>query len=916
MKKFKGYSLFLSLVLIISSSNLSLSNAQSKNDFFNQQDDENCRLFNSSYDCDQLLIPPITAAIMGAFITSLHYITENNIIKNSPLIQPNIFYNSVRQNQIGIVLQEGGFAASVGALSPASSSFVSPDPLISSVISKFVSSIPASSTIVSSPLASGSYSSYNASFLSKIPSALSVGLSSSPVLSPASFSYFFSFFPKQDSNKIIKTDYRFALENYRTRKVDFEFNSVVTFGDSLSDSGTFGRNSVYMADGDIYNLYNTLLSEFYTGKPNAPYNQSGVNYASSGSIITAEGISRFDINYFRKAVDDQISWYLKDFGDKADPNSIYIYWAGGNDLANKLSLEIPQKAASSIFSFNPKENFNKIFDQKAYFSDKELINKMVKSVGRLLDYGAGYVYFLNLPASGYAPFTQMLLEGATFGSVDIIIERFPLVLLSPNYWLSKVADDYLRNPLNHIGDPKGRGKDYIIENNVASLKHRYFFLPTSFLKFYYNFAADIQNAFIRQFNNEVKRQLSSINYKGNIIYADVDALFTEIMDNYQDYGIDEVLVPQCQLGLQSTSCNATDARYHNDKVYAFTDWHHPSNYSHLMIAQYMQSILDAPVYISSLTRNLENVDISRRDFLNGELSDFRNKIYNSYERLIPIVGYSGLSNKLQASFIDSKQDYTNILHVGVAYLKSSNLLFGFLGSFGFGKQNPHNEINFKQNNESLTLFGQLFGHNSYLNMAFSGGIYNANSINRVIVLGNGSRAGNRVESGSTKGRFYNLNLKTGYNFDIIEDYLIVSPNIGYSTSKYKINAYEENNNLSTSMKFGKQKSASNILYVGMELLTHTLPINAAFEINYNHSLNSKDLIIDKVGIKSTDLIFSRSGMNYKNGKSKDWINISPRVNFKVGENTFLHTNIFYQFDLKGKRNNSRLNYSLGLKSSF
>ncbi|MCV2509641.1 MAG: SGNH/GDSL hydrolase family protein, partial [Neisseriaceae bacterium] len=144
----------------------------------------------------------------------------------------------------------------------------------------------------------------------------------------------------------------------------------------------------------------------------------------------------------------------------------------------------------------------------------------------------------------------------------------------------------------------------------------YWMLPRPLIAFMYDAITYLQDKTVGQYNYSLNQALSNVD--GNIVYFDFDALLNEVAYNYKDYGIDTVLVPTCTLGYSSRFCDRGSPEYHSE-ISLFSDWFHPSPELHLMMAQTMQAIFNAPVYASSIARQADSINLSREFFINNQL---------------------------------------------------------------------------------------------------------------------------------------------------------------------------------------------------------------------------------------------------------------------------------------------------------
>lgn len=128
-----------------------------------------------------------------------------------------------------------------------------------------------------------------------------------------------------------------------------QFSSVVVFGDSLSDAGTF--RPVLAASGLPASLVATLgrfttnpgpiwaelVSQHYGVANPAPSNAGGTIYAQGGARVSQDSAST-PPGFPQRPVSTQITEYLTTHGGAADPNALYTVWAGANDFLQNFAL--------------------------------------------------------------------------------------------------------------------------------------------------------------------------------------------------------------------------------------------------------------------------------------------------------------------------------------------------------------------------------------------------------------------------------------------------------------------------------------------------------------------------------------------------------------------------------------------------
>ncbi len=127
------------------------------------------------------------------------------------------------------------------------------------------------------------------------------------------------------------------------------FSEVVSFGDSLSDAGNVGTLSGLPPDSSFTTntdpVYAQLLSSMFglgnqtNISPLIP-GSNGTNYAYGGACAITDGTPTqvpglpFDCTNSPGAfsLSNQFTSYLTANGGVADPNALYTYWAGANDI--------------------------------------------------------------------------------------------------------------------------------------------------------------------------------------------------------------------------------------------------------------------------------------------------------------------------------------------------------------------------------------------------------------------------------------------------------------------------------------------------------------------------------------------------------------------------------------------------------
>jgi phospholipase/lecithinase/hemolysin len=238
---------------------------------------------------------------------------------------------------------------------------------------------------------------------------------------------------------------------------------IFVFGDSLSDSGssfalTFGAIppdppyfSGRFSNGSVAVEY---LAEDWGLTLNPYYDDGdGNNFAVGGAKTGIGNSNNDDIAPFLPGVTlPGVSKQIADFelsleGDSADPDALYIVWAGPNDFLDYLGGSVPADPAILI---------------------EDGISNNVDNVNRLADLGANNIVVPNMPSLGRLPFSTEFQDEATAisiaynGGLSLALDNLDLVDNSPETVVTQVDlftanENIAANPeefgLSNITDP-------------------------------------------------------------------------------------------------------------------------------------------------------------------------------------------------------------------------------------------------------------------------------------------------------------------------------------------------------------------------------------------------------------------------------------------------------------------------------
>lgn len=177
-----------------------------------------------------------------------------------------------------------------------------------------------------------------------------------------------------------------------------QFNNVVVFGDSLSDAGYFrpflaaiGLPSSVVATLGRFTtnpgpVWSELVSQYYGVRP-AASNAGGWIYAQGGATVATDSPST-PPGFAQRPISTQITEYLQRNGGRADPNTLFAVWGGGNDFLNGFSRLSAGQITADQF-------------QAAFLGAAQA---EIQQVGRLFGAGGRYILVFTLPDIGRTPF--------------------------------------------------------------------------------------------------------------------------------------------------------------------------------------------------------------------------------------------------------------------------------------------------------------------------------------------------------------------------------------------------------------------------------------------------------------------------------------------------------------------------------
>ncbi|MBD1228102.1 autotransporter outer membrane beta-barrel domain-containing protein [Xenorhabdus griffiniae] len=643
------------------------------------------------------------------------------------------------------------------------------------------------------------------------------------------------------------------------------YDRVYVFGDSLSDSGNNGR---YTTDGATSQLYVEYFTQHITGTTLIPSRENGgTNYAQGGAMA---------INY-KFNTQEQVNRYLNSQDGKADPNSIYIHWVGGNDIAQALEDAAKEK--------DPQER-QKVAAGVVVSSATATANQ----INQLIKQGAGLVIVPTVPDVSTTPrfLETVLTQVLTPADYKELSEKQKEAINQTIHGGLKSVHD----GINTFTTPNKEYRRLILEGTLKKIIE--ILSPNEVEAKYekllaaYNQASAEASKLTDTYNEQVSKLIDTKN--GNILRADINGLLNEVIANPTVYGIQNTLGYACPYGVKINECSANMSGFAEYQS-LFSDSFHPTPLGQKIMGQYITSIYIAPSQVMTLTQVNRASVKSALSSLDGHLQQLRNG-GNEQGKVGVFGGYTG------------NQDKTFTL--GSDYQLLDNLLLGAMYSNYKEERSPIADFSYAGRGHVLTAYTLWnYYNNGWLSGDFHYSRTNYESLTRTIQLGEATRR----EIGSTTGKQWGARITAGWDIPVTH-YLTTSPIIQYAWDKGDIDGYRESGNNSTSMHFGDQDYTSKVGTLGWRVDTQLGRFNPYASVQFNHQFG--DTSNKLRSFMNTDSSHASAVMK-SDKQSTNW------RQYTVGVNANLINNLRGFASVTRNDGNSQdpsYNFSLGINASF
>ncbi|MBS0906993.1 autotransporter domain-containing protein [Pantoea dispersa] len=632
------------------------------------------------------------------------------------------------------------------------------------------------------------------------------------------------------------------------------WDNLTVFGDSLSDGGNVGR---FTYDGAQHPLYDEILAA-QLGQTLQPSSRGGSNYAQGGGVT----VPALDASLNTQ---DQLAAYLQSTGGRADSNGLYIHWVGANDIA--AAVTNPLTARETI---------------------SNSASAAVSQIKTLLDAGAGAVIVPNVPQLGSTPFmVQAVLSVLGPAAQSAMVAAFASL---DSHATPDVA---ARQQAVRDAFDQAAAQVSTIPALRAALAQQLFSA--------WQVLSEQVTALSDGYNQQEEAGLVALN--GNIVRADIAGLFNEVIADPQRYGLSNTLGMACPVGTSAAECTSSTPGFSNAQAYLFADRLHPSPTVHAMIADYIQSILDAPAQVAALARAPLMLSRDMQNTLDGHLQQQRQQRASAGQVSV-FGGYAGQHIDYRGDSLLNGDANTGSLTLGLGYQFTDNWQAGLLLSSTAQHQHPSAHYDYKLRGNLLALYSQLtLLEQGWINADVHYADLDFDSIERRINIGPATR----TEQGSSSGKMLGLRVQTGWDLPIGE-HLSTGPVASYALDYVRAGGYSENGDSSTAMRFSDQTLHSQIGALGWRIDSKQWPVNPWAQLTYNHQFDDTQNAV-RAGLKSTQTGFVRS----VSAGDKNWLDMSLGASVPLGETVNAFAGVSA---IGGNSAYHQVSWNIGLNATF
>ena len=635
------------------------------------------------------------------------------------------------------------------------------------------------------------------------------------------------------------------------------YDQMIVFGDSLSDGGSIKKRfDRYLAQGYELPNYAEYLSEHLLHQSLFPYTQGGSNYAQSGATTFID----------KRNTKNQINLYLQQHNNMADANALYILNIGGNDFTRLKFVRV-------VLSYMIQRTRGQTVNLSKFMLGP---SEIARQVSQLEAHGAKHILMPNLMPGSYFPSLTYVLP-LSIGTF-IVYRLLNRVNHEIDSFIGKQYLASLDQALRNDASLDGGGPNAFFNKSSRIIQKELPLLPKAWLQFALDRFSGFMDTLTSNFFDDVKRKIEISS--ANVLYADTKKLYEEIHLDPKKFGIDNIVLTKCPLGVSSSSsfCNHTTG----NKKYLWSDGIHPSPAAHQITAQYYLSLLIAPSYLSGFQNQLQGLQQASNRFINNEITLLH---ANSY-KLPLLIGFSWLHRHTSGLWNEGQLN-AGLLHLGSYYFINKHHMVGGLVSLSTGKAHPFSQFSFNYSYAQMQLFHRWQHQRLWLQDNWQLAMLDAHNIIRSIQLGKASRQ-EKAQNNSLSS-YWGTELTLGIDLLKKTNYSL-GAQIAYKKEYYHIHGYIDQANHSTSMRFASYHINRSVKQAGVYLDINSIDKPA---LSLHTSLLYHKTPAKHYQVPANSKVFQRNYFSDLTAPAQEGLQASTDIHYRINRHATFGTNVSY-----------------------
>ncbi|MFK3916163.1 autotransporter domain-containing protein [Psychrobacter sp. NPDC078501] len=317
----------------------------------------------------------------------------------------------------------------------------------------------------------------------------------------------------------------------------------------------------------------------------------------------------------------------------------------------------------------------------------------------------------------------------------------------------------------------------------------------------------------------------------NIIPLDVFSLSKAIIASPTQYGFTNVTDEACGDASSLTCGRDTLIETNANETYFFADGIHPTGQAHQLIADYANAVVTAPSLIGVLPHIATTTGLATNERLQSHV----NQIQSSEQKPARTLWAVGEVANQEIAGFDGDNNTQVLLGVDFAHPNSANAVTGLYGNIT-QKDFENSDVGTGLSDIDLGEVGfGVYHSNKFGGLQINGAAGFGNmdvDVTRAVTLGSNQQ---QFKSNADGKRFY-ANLQAGYPMQVSN--IAVTPYIGATASRVKIDGLKEKEMSGIAMQFDEQKYSTTYGKLGLKA-NHSLMenLNLFGDIHYQKQLS-------------------------------------------------------------------------------